>query len=116
MDLLAGQTAPEIRDVLLQSVTHDPNAAVRLKALEGLRPFRSEEPIRSALVSVLQYDDNSGVRSEAIEVLAPPGTAVQLGPDLAGALEQVIRSERNDDYIRMRCFQILQMTGAPGIY
>ncbi|MFL6414496.1 MAG: HEAT repeat domain-containing protein [Bryobacteraceae bacterium] len=116
VELLRGQNGPEVRDVLLQSATKDPNAAVRLKALEGLRPFRTDDETRSTLLSVIQYDDNSGVRSEAMEVLVPSGTDVRLSPDVAGAFQQIIRSEHDDDFIRLRCLQILQTASASRIY
>ena len=116
VELLVGQNGPEVRQVLLHSATNDPNAAVRLKALQGLRAFQADEETRSALLSVLQYDENSGVRSEAMEVLVPSGVNVRLAPDVAGAFQQIIRSEQEDDFIRLRCLQILQATSASRIY
>lgn len=116
VELLVGQSEPEVHEVLLHSVTNDPNPAVRLKALEGLRAFRADEETRNALLSVLQYDNNSGVRSEAMEVLVPPGTVVRLAPDVAGAFQHIIRSESEDDFIRLRCLQILQAASASSIY
>ena len=116
VELLMGQSEPDVREVLLQSATKDPNAAVRLKALEGLRAFRTDEQTRSALLSVIQYDDNSGVRSEAMEVLVPSGVNVRLAPDVAGAFQQIVRSEHEDDFIRLRCLQILQSATASRIY
>jgi hypothetical protein len=114
--LLAGQSEPEVREVLLQSATKDPNAAVRLKALDGLRIFRTDQKTRSTLLSVIQFDDNSGVRSEAMEVLVPSGSDVRIAPDIAGAFEQIVRSEREDDLIRLRCLQVLQSARVSRIY
>jgi len=116
VELLRGQSAPDVRDVLLQSATKDPNAAVRLKALEGLRTFETDEQTRSTLLSVIQFDDNSGVRSEAMEVLVPPGAKIRIAPDIAGAFQQIIRSEQEDDFIRLRCLQILQAASTSQIY
>jgi hypothetical protein len=116
VELLVGQRAPDVREVLLHSATEDPNAAVRLKALEGLRAFRTDEETRNALLSVIRHDDNSGVRSEAMEVLVPSGVEVRLAPDVAGAFEQIVRSEREDDFIRLRCLQILQSATTSRIY
>jgi Putative zinc-finger/HEAT repeats len=116
VELLMGQSEPDVHEVLLQSATKDPNPAVRLKALEGLRAFRTDEQTRSALLSVIQYDDNSGVRSEAMEVLVPSGVNVRLAPDVAGAFQQIVRSEGEDDFIRLRCLQILQSATASRIY
>ena len=116
MELLIGQTGPDVRDVLLANATRDPNAAVRLKALEGLRQFSNDQMTRQALMSVLQHDDNPGVRSEAIEVLVPSGAVVRLSSDLQGTLEQIIQSNRDDEYLRARCLQILRATNAGKIY
>jgi hypothetical protein len=116
VELLIGQTGPDVRDVLLANATRDPNAAVRLKALEGLRQFSNEQMTRQALMSVLQHDDNPGVRSEAIEVLVPSGAVVRLSSDLQGTLEQIIQSNRDDEYLRARCLQILRATNAGKIY
>ena len=116
VELLVGQSGPEVHQILLHSATNDPNPAVRLRALEGLRAFRADEETRSALLSVLEHDDNSGVRSEAMEVLVPSGPDVRLAPDVAGAFQQIIRSEQEDDFIRLRCLQILQATSTSRIY
>ncbi|MFL6448255.1 MAG: zf-HC2 domain-containing protein [Bryobacteraceae bacterium] len=116
VELLVGQSEPEVREVLLQSATKDPNPAVRLKALEGLRYFRADEETRTALLAALQFDNNSGVRSEAMNVLVPSGIEVRLAPDIAGAFQQIIRSEDEDDFIRLRCLQILQATNGSRIY
>jgi HEAT repeat protein len=98
-------------------VRHDPNAAVRLKALEALRPFRAEAVTRGTLEFVLEHDSNPDVRSEAIDVLAPPDGGVQWSPDLAGTLQQVMRSQPSDEYVRMRCMQLLDsMRASLGVY
>jgi hypothetical protein len=89
---------------------------VRLKALEGLRGFQTDEETRSTLLSVIQFDDNSGVRTEAMEVLVPPGAEIRLAPDVAGAFQQIVRSEQEDDFIRLRCLQILQAASTSRIY
>jgi hypothetical protein len=116
VELLRGQSAPEVREVLLHSATKDPNAAVRLKALEGLRTFQADEQTRSTVLAVIQYDDNSGVRSEAMEVLVPQGAEIRIAPDVAGAFQQIIRSEQEDDFIRLRCLQILQAASTSRMY
>jgi hypothetical protein len=109
---LSGQDGNAIRDVLLNSVRHDPNAAVRLKALEGLRSFANDSVTRDALKFVLQNDENAGVRSEAIDILAPVNGNIQITPDLAGTLQDVMRSLPDDDYVRARCQQVLRTTNA----
>lgn len=113
VSVLNGQTGNDVRDVLLFSVRHDPNAAVRLKALEALRRFAGEAPTRDALRDVLQHDDNAGVRSEAIDILAPAAPMVGISPELVNTLQDVMRSEQADDYVRMRCLRVLQQINAP---
>ncbi len=106
-EILKGQDGADVRDALLYSVRHDANAAVRLKALEGLRGFSADSAARDTLKFVLEHDGNPEVRSEAIDVLAPAGRPVSFNPELALTLQQVMRSEREDDYVRMRCMQLL---------
>jgi hypothetical protein len=115
-ELLKGQDGTDIRDALLYTVRHDDNAAVRLKALEGLRRFRDDRTTHETLRSVLQYDSSPAVRSAAIDLLVPANGALTITPEMAGTLEEIIRSERNDDYLRARCLQILQTVATPRAY
>ncbi|HMF74458.1 MAG TPA: HEAT repeat domain-containing protein [Bryobacteraceae bacterium] len=109
---LSGQDGNDIRDVLLNTVRHDPNAAVRLKALEGLRRFAGDSGVRETLKFALEKDENAGVRSEAIDILAPVDGKLQMTPDLAGTLQDLMRSLPDDDYVRARCQQVLRTTNA----
>ncbi len=113
LEMLKGQNGNDVREALLYSVRHDANAAVRLKALEGLQQFAADPATRETLKMVLEHDDNPGVRSEAINVLVPAGQTLQFSPNLAGTLQDIMRSERNDDYVRLRCMQILREMNAP---
>lgn len=113
LEVLKGQRGVDVRDALLKSAKLDPNAAVRLKALEGLRQFTPDAPMIETLKYVLEHDDNPGVRSEAIDILAPGGQTPWVIPGLAGTLEEIMRSEREDDYVRARCLQILRGMDAP---
>ena len=112
VQMLSGQTGMDVQDALIASVRQDPNAAVRLKALEGLRQF-PDEVTREALKYVLQHDDDASVRSEAIDILAPVSGKAGFSPELANTLEDIMRSQQMDDYVRMRCFQILRDMNAP---
>jgi HEAT repeat protein len=99
---------------LLETVRNDPNAAVRLKAVEGLGRYRDDAATRDGLVFVLEHDENAGVRSKAIDVLAPfSSPTVRISPDLAGALADVMRSAQQDDYVRVRCAALLRQIGSP---
>lgn len=108
VEMLNRESGNDVRDALIYSVRHDTNAAVRLKALEGLRRFAGAATARDTLKFVLEHDDNPGVRSEAIDVLAPANQVVEFSPDLAGTLQNIVRSETEDDYIRMRSMQLLR--------
>lgn len=113
VEMLQGQSGTDVRDALLKTVRRDPNAAVRLKALEGLREFSSDAATRDALKFVLQHDSNPDVRSEAIDILAPINQRVDITPDLAATLQEIMRSEQENDYVRARCFQVLRDVNAP---
>lgn len=113
VEMLKGQDGVDVRDALLKTVRHDPNAAVRLKALESLRPFASDAATRDALKFVLQHDDNPDVRSEAIDILAPVNPPMNITPDLAITLQEIMRSEQENDYVRARCLQVLRSVNAP---
>jgi hypothetical protein len=113
VEVLQGQSGTDVRDALLKTVRRDPNAAVRLKALEGLRPFSSDAVTRDALKFVLQHDNNADVRSEAIDILAPVNQKLDVTPDLAATLQEIMRSEHENDYVRARCFQVLRDVNAP---
>ncbi|MBV9082511.1 MAG: HEAT repeat domain-containing protein [Acidobacteriaceae bacterium] len=112
IETLNGQTGNDVRDALIASVRQDPNAAVRLKALEGLRQF-PDALTREALKYVLQHDDDASVRAEAIDLLAPVMNKTGISPELANTLQEIIRSQQVDDYVRMRSFEILREINAP---
>ena len=113
VEILTSQGGNDVREALLNSVLHDPNAAVRLKAIEGLQQFATESNSRSVLRYVLEHDSNPGVRSQAIEILAPRQGGVALTPELASTLQDVVRSADNDDYVRTRCLELLREVNAP---
>ncbi len=117
VEMLKGQNGDDVRDALISSVEHDPNAGVRLKALEALRPYIDDPVTRAALKLALEKDDNPGVRSEAIDILAPVNGNPVFSPDLAGTLQEIMRSERNDDYVRLRCLRMLhEMKASLDVY
>jgi hypothetical protein len=117
VEILNNQNGIDVRDALVYAVQHDPNAGVRFKALEGLSRFADDPAIRERLAFVLQHDDNSAVRSQAIDILAPAVGLDELSPKLAGTLQEIVRSEQGDDYLRMRCMQLLvEMNALPDVY
>lgn len=106
LDILKRSDGDEVRDVLLDSVQHDPNAGVRLKALEALSRFADDGVTRRTLMAVLSRDANADVRTQAIELLVAPQDK-ELPPQLTRVLENMMRSDP-DEYIRMKCQQALQ--------
>jgi HEAT repeat protein len=116
VEMLGQQGGADVRDALLDRILHDPNAAVRLKALQSIRRFSGDPATRNVLRSALEQDVDPAVRSEAIDILAPINERPQLSPELAATLQNLARSE-NDDYVRERCLQLLHAIHAPlGIY
>ncbi len=112
VEVLGRQTGADVREALLNRIQHDPNAAVRLKALEATRSFSSDPATRAVLRQVLEHDSDPAVRSEAIDVLAPVNQKLELTPELAGTLEVLASSDR-DDYVRERCLQLLHSINDP---
>ncbi len=112
VEMLGQQDGADVRDALLDRIQHDPNAAVRLKALESVRRFAGDPATRNVLRSALEHDVDPAVRSEAIDILAPIDQRPQLSPELAATLQNLVRSE-NDDYVRERCLQLLRAINAP---
>lgn len=112
VEILGNQNGADVLNALLARIEHDPNAAVRLKAIEAVRRFADDPTIRNVLRSVLEHDQNPAVRSEAIDVLAPVDQRMQLSPELAVTLQNLVRSD-NDDYVRERCLQLLRAFNAP---
>ena len=112
VELLQHQTGSDIRDALLNTVKNDPNAAVRIQALEGLRQFTNDAPIRQAVEYVLKHDSNPDVRSEAINILVPADQVVGITPDILTTLQDIMHSAGEDDYVRSRSIQVLRAVNA----
>jgi hypothetical protein len=115
VELLQRQSGTDVRDALINTAKTDPNAAVRIKALEGLRQFANESATREAIEFVLKHDNNADVRSEAIDMLLPPDlTAPAIAPDVLKTLQDVLNSEQENDYVRSRSLQVLRTINASG--
>jgi hypothetical protein len=117
VEMLAGQTGQEIRNAIVNTIKSDPNAAVRLKAVETLRQFPNDAVTRDALEYALAHDQDAGVRTEAMDVLVPANGSIQVTPQLVQTINDVMRSAPDDDYVRLRCAQILhEQSASNGIY
>ncbi len=93
-----------LRAVLLTSLRTDRNPGVRLKALEGLQPYVSQdERVRDAVAQALLTDANATVRTKAISILEP----VQSDTSVRQVLRTVSTTDENP-YIRTVSTQALQ--------
>jgi len=78
-----------------------------------LQRFSGDAATRQGVMAILEHDDHPGVRSQAINLLVPVTEKAEFSPELVNTLQQVMRSQQDDDYLNMRCMQILQEMGAP---
>ena len=109
MDLLrsrASSGSSEVRDALLNAVTADSNSAVRMKALDGLRPLAGDAEVRKALSRVLLSDDNPAVRMQVVDILM-----AHRGDDMVGLLQGVVQQEGNDS-VRLKLEKALKEMNA----
>jgi hypothetical protein len=117
VEILQHQTSLDVRNALLSSAKNDPNGAVRIKALQGLAQFPSDPAIRAAVEYILKHDSSAAVRSEAIDILLPlqAPTAV-ISPDVLTTLQDILRSQQQDTYVRSRSQQVVAAAEATRIY
>ncbi len=92
-----------VRDKLLVSLRSDKNPGVRMKALDGLQPYVSQdERVRDAVAQALLTDQSSAVRTRAIAMLEP----VQSDSSVRQVLRTVSTTDENP-YIRTVSTQAL---------
>lgn len=97
-----------IRAALLTSLRTDKSPGVRLKALEGLQTYVSQdERVRDAVAQALLTDANATVRTKAIAMLEP----VQSDTSVRQVLRTVSTSDENP-YIRTVSTQALAGTSS----
>jgi hypothetical protein len=125
---------PNIRSLLITTVTDYPNSGVRLESLDALMPRAADREVRRALLATMVGDGNPGVRLKALDALKPhhdnpevrqglvrilqqddnPGMrvgAIELlteNPDreLVGVLQSLVEQEPNN-YVRLRMLRTL---------
>jgi hypothetical protein len=83
-------SAAEVRDALLNSVEHDSNAGVRIKALEGLKPLAGDPAVRKTLAQVLLSDENAAVRMQVVDLLV-----AHRDDTVVGVLQGLVQREDN---------------------
>ena len=96
-----------IRSQLMVSLRYDKDAAVRLKALEGLEQYVGEDRrVRDAVLDALMRDEDANVRTAALGLLQPV--------ESDSSVRQVLRTVSTQDenpYIRTASYQALQGSG-----
>jgi hypothetical protein len=93
-----------VRGALMVSLRYDKDAGVRLKALEGLQDYVSQDQrVRDALLEALAHDPDAKVRTAAIDLLVP----VQHDSSVRQVLRQVSTQDDNP-YIRTVSYNALQ--------
>lgn len=92
-----------IRESLKSSLLYDPNPGVRVKALESLGPYVTEDTgVRDAVLQALEHDSNPGVRAEAIHFLQP----VRADGSVRLVLQKLAAEDRSD-FIRQQASRVL---------
>jgi hypothetical protein len=93
------------------ALDHDPSAAVRLKALDGLKQCATDAAVRATLANALRKDDDPNVRIKAIDLLA-----AHHDDSIVGALQGLVQREDNP-YVRGQMTNLLeQLNASPGTY
>jgi hypothetical protein len=96
-----------IRNALLVSMLYDKDSDVRLKALEGLQPYVSQDArVRDAIAEALSRDPSAAVRKAAIATLVP----VKADSSVRQVLRTVSTTDENP-YIRTASYNALQGAG-----
>ena len=106
VEALAKKTSePSVKEVLIHALLEDESLGVRLKALEGLKPFAGDDDVRKAFTQALR-DHNDGVRVAVIDALAP----FIKTEAMANSIEAVTRYDDNT-YVRLKGQGLIQMVG-----
>jgi hypothetical protein len=93
-----------VRPQLMVSLRYDKDPVVRLKALEGLERYVSQDQrVRDAVLEALAHDPDAEVRRGAIDLLTP----VQHDSSVRQVLRQVSTQDENP-YIRTVSYNALQ--------
>ena len=95
-----------IQGALLAALRYDKSPVVRLKALEGLKPYVQQKRVRDVILECLLHDPSAGVRAASIDVLPP----VQADSSVRQVLRTVSTQDQNPN-IRDASFHVLQSSG-----
>ena len=78
------------------------NDGVRLKALEGLKPYAADPAVSKTLAQVLLADHNDAVRMQVVDLLV-----ARHDDSTVGVLQNVVQREENS-YVRLKCEKALK--------
>jgi hypothetical protein len=95
-----------IQGALLVALRYDKDPTVRLKALEGLKPYVQQKRVRDVILDCLLHDPNASVRAASVDVLPP----VQADSSVRQVLRTVSTQDQNP-YIRTASYNVLQSSG-----
>ena len=107
-ECLAGHECSDgpIRKALLVALRYDKSAGVRLRALNGLKPYVAEDMrVRDAVLEALMNDGDATVRSRAIELLQP----VEADSSVREVLDTVA-TEDDNPHIRTASREVLDQS------
>jgi anti-sigma factor RsiW len=110
-ECLAGRQCDDgpVRDALMLTARRDKDPSVRLKALDGLKPYVAEDThVRNVVLHALLKDSDSNVRRRAVDLLQP----VDSDSSVRQALHNVADTDENP-YLRTVSRQMLN--GLPEI-
>ena len=94
----------EIRHALMVSLRYDDDASVRMKALDGLQRYVTQDQhVRDAVLEAVMHDPDADVRRTAIGVLEP----VQSDSSVRQVLRTVASQDANP-FIRTASYNALQ--------
>jgi len=110
-ECLAGHQCDDgpVRDALMLTLRRDKDPSVRMKALDGLKPYVAEDTnVRNVVLHALLKDSDSNVRMKAVDLLQP----VDSDSSVRQALHNVADTDQNP-YLRTVSRQMLN--GLPEI-
>jgi hypothetical protein len=87
-------------------LANDPVVSVRLKALEGLKPYSTDPDVRKILSQVLLTDDSDVIRMRVIDLLVE-----RRDDSMVGMLQSLMQREDNS-YVRLKCEKALKEMNA----
>jgi hypothetical protein len=108
---LAGRQCDDgkVKDAMMLTVRHDKDPGVRLKALEGLKPYVAQDrEVRNVVLHALLKDSDSNVRTKAVDLLQP----VESDTSVRQVLHSVADTDQNP-YLRNVSRQML--SGLPEV-